>query len=224
MNKLILTFTAALLLAACGDDSSSTSAGDANAEETTKNFFNQDVSEFEFSFSISENFKMDDGAIHITNADGNKSKSTLNWVLSKDYTHLVACGFVASIKIGENMNYTGIQLFKKDSYDNYQFDIFADGRFAIRAPEKKILELTKDSSHVKTGEYNEVAVKTTDAGDVKVSVNGTHVKTIAKNDMEFALTETDKIAVDYNVKSTASEKTPAEAWVKMKSIEKKAEK
>ena len=223
MNKLIFTFAAALLLAACGDDSSSTSAGDTNStntEESSNNFVDQDVSEFEFSFSISENFKMDDGAIHITNADGNKSKSTLNWVLSKDYTHLVACGFVASIKIGENMNYTGIQLFKKDSYDNYQFDIFADGRFAIRAPEKKILELAKDSSHVKTGEYNEVAVKTTDAGDVKVSVNGTLVKTIAKNDMEFTLTETDKIAVDYNVKSTASEKTPAEAWVKMKSIEK----
>lgn len=224
MNKLIFTFAAALLLTACGDDSSSTSAGDTNTEESSKNFFDQDVSEFEFSFSISENFKMDDGAIHITNADGSDSKSTLNWVLSKDYRHLVACGFVASIKIGENMNYTGIQLFKKDSYDNYQFDIFADGHFTIRAPEKKILELAKDSSHVKTGEYNEVAVKTTDAGDVKVSVNGTHVKTIAKNDMEFALTETDKIAVDYNVKSTASEKTPAEAWVKMKSIEKETEK
>lgn len=55
-------------------------------------------------------------------------------------------------------------------------------------------------------------------------MNSSHVKTIAKNDMEFALTETDKIAVDYNVKSTASEKTPAEAWVKMKSIEKETEK
>lgn len=214
MNKIFFTLAAAILLTACGDDGSS-----ASNEGTSKNFVTEDVSETEFSFSISENFKMDDGAIHITNANGDKSKSTLNWVLSHDYTHIVACGFVASIKIGENMNYTGIQLFKKDSYDNYQFDVFADGRFTIRAPEQKILELAKDSSHVKTGEYNEIAVKTTDAGNVKVSVNGTPVKTIAKSEMEFALTETDKIAVDYNVKSTASEKTPAEAWVKMKSVQ-----
>lgn len=218
MKKIFLASAFALLFIGCGSDSS-TSAED-NDEVLTKNFITEDVSDVEFGFSLSTNFEMKDGKIHIFNDDGTDSKYTSNWVLSYNYRHFEACGFTASVKLGENMNYAGVQFFKKDSYDDYRFSVYSDGQFAVRDPEKNVLKLPADSSFIKKGEFNRIKVLTTDSGDVLVYVNGNLVKTFSKNELAFELTNTDKIAVHYNVKPTASKKTPAEAWVKFESMEK----
>lgn len=212
-----------LNLASCGDDSS-TSVGyevsqqgtDSAEKETTKKFTTQDISETEFSFSISENFEMDDGYIHITSDKDDKTTSVRNWVLSHDYQHLEGSGFSALVKIGKNMNFAGLELFKKNSYDDYRFEVFSDGKFEIRDPKKTILKLSADSSFIETDKFNRIKVETTDAGNVIVYVNGHLVKTILKKDLAFDLTNTDKVAVMYNIKSH-----PAEAWIKMEKLEQK---
>lgn len=217
-------FLATLFIAGCSDDSASNGisvqGSDNPQNETSENFITEDMSDAEYSFSLTENFKMDDGYIHIVNESGSESKSVRNWVLSRDYTHLQACGFVSLVKIGENMNFAGLQLFKKDSYDDYQFEVHSDGIFAVRDPKKAILKLSADSSFIEKGKFNRISVQTYDSGNVYVSVNGHLVLTIPKSELAFDLTGTDKIAVMHNVKSTATKAAPAEAWIKTESFEK----
>lgn len=226
-NKSFFTLLlAATLTIGCGDNSTSANdstppqGNDKPGNETTINFSVEDMSSTEFSFTLTENFKMDDGYIHIINENGSESKSVRNWVLTRDYHLLQACGFTALIKVGENMNFAGIQLFKKDSYDDYQFEVHSDGIFAVRDPKKTILKLAADSSFIEIGKFNRISVETYDSGNVQVFVNGHIVLTIPQNDLAFNLTDADKIAVMHNVKSTAAKSSPAEAWIKMESFEK----
>ncbi|MDO4947919.1 MULTISPECIES: hypothetical protein [unclassified Fibrobacter] len=222
MNSKYLSLLAAFLIACSGESSTSANGNSVDIPsqgEPTNNFVSEDVSSVDFAFDSSPNFEMESGVIHVTSGDGKANKSIRNWILSANYTRFVACGFVVQIKIGDNMNYAGIQLFKKNSYDDYRFDVHADGKFTINDPGKNILKLSADSSFIKIGEFNQVKVQTTDSGNLQAFVNGHLVKTIDKNDLAFDLTNTDKIAVDYNVLSTATEKTPAEAWVKFESMQ-----
>lgn len=229
MNKFIFASVLAFFFIGCGSDNSASAVDfdqpsqgkdEKQSKESTKNFTTEDVSAIEFPFSLSTNFEMDDGNIHIFNDDGTDSKYVSNWVLSYEYKLYVACGFTASVKVGDNMNFAGVQLFKKGSYDDYRFSVYSDGQFTIRDPKKTVLKLSPDSSFVDTDKFNRIKVETVDSGDVLVYVNGHLVKTIKKEDLAFELTNTDKIAVQYNVKSTASKKNPAEAWIKFESMEK----
>lgn len=220
-KTIVATFPLLLSMAGCGDDASSMSydvssqGKDSAGQETTENFTSQDLSKTEFSFSLAENFEMDDGYIHITSDKDNKSTTVRNWVLSYDYKQLEGCGFSALVKVGKNMNFAGIELFKKNSYDDYRFEVFGDGKFEVRDPKKSILKLPADSSYIETGKFNRIKAETTDSGNVLVFVNGHLVLTIPKEDLAFDLTNTDKVAVMYNVI-----KHPAEAWIKMEELEK----
>lgn len=220
MNKLFPLVILSAIIFGCSDDSSSTSydvsqqGDDSVSGETTENFTKEDVSKTEFGFTLAENFEMDDGYIHITSDKDNKPTSVPNWVLSYNYEHLEGCGFTALVKVGKNMNFAGIQLFKTGSYDDFRFEVFGDGKFEVRDPKKSILKLSADSSYIETGKFNRIKVETTDKGNVQVFVNAHHVLTIDKKDLAFELTNTDKVAVMYNVI-----KHPAEAWIKMEELE-----
>jgi len=230
MNKRLIRYIAIPALfagfAACSSDSPSPNGPEPSfgsdeytLSEPTQNFVNTDMAGTNFAFDSSPNFKMESGHILITNDDGSSSKSVKNWVLSENYTRFVATGFVANIKVGDNMNFAGVQLFKKDSYDDYRFDVYSDGKFTIRDPKGTILKLPADSSFIKKGGSNRVTVQSTDMGNVQVFVNSNLVKTIEKKDLAFKLTDCDKIAVDYNVASTASKDSPAQAWIHFESMQ-----
>ncbi len=246
MKKIILmtVLCGMLLVTGCANDDSSNDSGAAgndasttdnkddgktqsgddgktqSGDETTENYSFTDVSTTEFSFSeLNPAFQMDDGYIYIMNADGSRSKTVSNWVLSHDYRNILACGFSAQIKVGSQMNYSGLQLFKKDSYDDYEFDVYSDGKFVVKDPQKTVLTLQADASFVKVGEFNKLQVTTADSGNVLVYVNDHLVLTISSQELAFKLTEANKLAVLYNVKSTATSAEPAEAWVKMENIE-----
>jgi len=195
---------------------------DPNQEdnETTLNYNYEDVSDIEFAFTSSKGvFSMEDGYIHIVSTEGNRSSSVSNWVLSYNYIQLQACGFSAQIKIGPQMNYSGLQLFKKGSYDDYQINVYFDGKFVVKSPSKTVLTLNADASFITPNEFNHFKVVTADSGNVLFYVNGHIVLTIPKAELEFELTNADKIAALYNVKKTASTTEPAEAWIKLEAVE-----
>lgn len=225
MNKILPVMILSAFLFGCSDDSSSTSSDDNAKEisaqgndyssgETTDNFTKEDISKTEFGFTLAENFEMEDGYIHLMSDKDGKSTSVRNWVLSHNYEHLEGCGFTALVKVGKNMNFAGIQLFKRNSYDDYRFEVFGDGKFEVRDPKKSVLKLSADSSYIETDKFNRIKVETTDKGNVQVFVNAHHVLTIDQKDLAFDLTNTDKVAVMYNII-----KHPAEAWIKMEELE-----
>lgn len=190
-----------------------------SVRETTENFNEIDTSKYSFTFPTRNDLTMETGFIKITQKDGKKSNSVSNWVLSQNFIRLEATGFEAAIKLNSSMNFAGLQLFKTGSYDCFQFQIQSDGKFIVKDSSKTVVNLTTEESYINPASFNKIQVKTMDSGNVEIFVNGVKVAKLESDKMSFSLSNSDKIAVCYNAKSTATASTPAEAWIKLLSLQ-----
>lgn len=200
-----------------------TQGPDEKNAEPADNYKQDDVSEIKFADRPDGTIYTEKGIYHIKDTDGSGSNRNINWVLNSNYTQYNACGFSICIKINENMNYAGVQLFKKNSYDNYQFDVCSDGSFVIRenVSKSKKYQISANESHIDLNKFNRITVRNVDSGDVQIFVNGYLVKQFVKEELKFDLSSEDKIAVEYNVLKSASERIPARAWYKIEQLQRK---
>ena len=139
----------------------------SNSKITKKSesFQRTDTSSYSYTFSTRKDLSMKDGYVcaHVDSGTGDNTLS--NWVLSQNYTRLVADGgFEADIFCGKNVNRAGIQLFemKQNSFNMYFFEIFSDGRFYIqydivegsKSNWYDVIKLDATKSHIDVNKFN----------------------------------------------------------------------
>lgn len=91
----------------------------------------------------------------------------------------------------------------------------------INEVSKSIFKVKNTESHLDAKNFNIIKVKTTDSGNVEIYLNGYFTKKLSSSEMNFPLTDVDKITFCYGTKSTVTASKPAEIWAKILNLQNK---